>query len=362
VESLLDKEELRDAARRMLAEQIDRQAWLRSDADVVPAPAGLWPLMAELGWLALAVPEAQGGLGQPPSVLSVLHHELGRALSPAPFASAMLAAEALALAGHGLVEAAVGGEATVVPLFDEDATLARRADGDAVVLDGTLGDVIDAPLASHLLLALPASAQGEALLALLPLPRAGVTVQHVPTWDRTRQMGDVQLKALRLDAADIVLRGEAAQKLIARMHTQRDLALAADALGGVEIALEETLAYMAQRQQFGRPIASFQALKHRCADHHAALEGAQALLRAACRAADQQAEDAAVRAASARLHAGAVYLALSEDSVQLHGGIGFTWEQACHLYLKRARLSEVLGGRAARRADRIAPSLFLHAA
>lgn len=358
MESLLDKEELRDAARRMLAEQIDRQAWLRSGADDVPAPAGLWPLMAELGWLALAVPEDQGGLGQPPSVLSVLHHELGRALSPAPFAGAMLAAEALAHADHALVESALAGEATVLPVFDEDETIARRFEGNSLVLDGALRDVIDAPLATQLLLALPACGSSGAVLALVPLPHTGVEVQRVLTWDRTRQLGDVRLQALRLDAADIVLQGEVAQAAIARMQMQRDLALAADALGGVEIVLEETLAYMAQRQQFGRPIASFQALKHRCADHHAALQAAQALLRAACKAADESAEDAVVRAACARLHAGAVYLAVSEDCIQLHGGIGFTWEQSCHLFLKRARLSEVLGGQATRRADCIAPTLF----
>ena len=360
LDALLDTEELRDSARRVLAEQIDRQALLAHAREAAPPDRALWKLMAELGWLGLAVPEERGGLGQPLAVVAVLYDELGRALSREPFVGAVVGLEALchpAVSGSAaaVVEAGVAGEAVVVPALDPGGLLVCRTEGATRVVDGVLRNVLDAPHATHLVLPVA----GEApFIALVALPHPGVVVTHRPTWDLSRDIADIEFRGLALTDAEIVLRDEAAVQALARMQTHFDLALACDALGGASAAFEETLAYMHQRQQFNRPIASFQALKHRCADHKVGIEASRALLRAACHTADADPATSLEKAARARLHAGAVYRTLTEDCVQLHGGVGFTWEYPCHLFLKRARLGEVLGGTTEQRKDRVAPVLF----
>jgi alkylation response protein AidB-like acyl-CoA dehydrogenase len=155
-----------------------------------------------------------------------------------------------------------------------------------------------------------------------------------------------------------VLRGADASAALLRIRAHFDLALACDALGGAEAVFDETLAYLHQRHQFNRPIASFQAIKHRCAEHKVSIEASRALVDVACRGAADQCAAWRTKAACARLYAGTVYRNLTEDCVQLHGGIGFTWEYPCHLFLKRARLGEILGGTPEQRKDQAAPALF----
>ena len=142
------------------------------------------------------------------------------------------------------------------------------------------------------------------------------------------------------------------------MSAHHDLALACDALGGSDAVFDETLEYLQIRQQFNRPIASFQAIKHRCADLCTALGAAEALVTAACDAFSTRAGDWHTAAVCGRLYASAVYRRVTEDAIQLHGGIGFTWEHRCHRYLKRARLNDALGGTPEQRKDAVAPALF----
>jgi alkylation response protein AidB-like acyl-CoA dehydrogenase len=128
-------------------------------------------------------------------------------------------------------------------------------------------------------------------------------------------------------------------------------------VGGASAILATTLEYMALRQQFGRAIASFQALKHRCAEHKSRLDGASALTEAACDAFAHDDATAPMQASAAKRYACAVYKEIAEDAIQLHGGIGFTWEHPCHLFLKRARLNEILGGTANWHRDAIASEM-----
>ena len=358
---MIEVDELRDAARRVLGGSLDRQEILRTPASIPQLNKTLWRTIVELGWLGLCVPEAHGGLGQSFIALSTLYRELGRSLPDASFASAAIGLDVLSeAAAHDVaaktLEAGIAGEAFVVSTTSGRGRVEIAARGDSVVLDGTLRGVLAARDATHLLVPI---GQTEPAIALVALPNPHIAIVPRATWDMTRgEVCDVTFSALEIAPDEILLRGPAAERALLRAAAHFDLALACDAVGGAEQIFEETLAYMETRKQFGRAIASFQALKHRCADLRTSMEAARALVDAACQsmAAGQGAWRA--MAASARLQAGAVYRQVTEEAVQLHGGIGFTWEQSCHLFLKRARLSEALGGTAEQRKDELAVTML----
>jgi alkylation response protein AidB-like acyl-CoA dehydrogenase len=360
LEVLIDNDELRDSARRVLERHVDRQTFLGKPCATPSFDRHLWELIAELGWLGLTIPEGQGGLEQPFAALSTLYFELGRALSPQPFIGASVGLEVIAHPGAAsgaasLVQAALQGDAIIVAAATGVGGVAVRSHGGVHVVEGTMRNVLDAVHATHLLVPVEGD---QAAIALVALPHRGVVITYRQTWDPTRQVADVAFKGLELHEDDIILRGDAAVDAQRRMQAHFDLALACDALGGADAALEDTLVYMHQRHQFNRPIASFQALKHRCAEHKVSIEASRALIHAVCRSAFEAKEELQAQAAGARIYAGSVYKSVTEDCVQLHGGIGFTWEYPCHLFLKRARLGEVLGGTAEQRKDRVAPALF----
>jgi alkylation response protein AidB-like acyl-CoA dehydrogenase len=335
----IEPEELRDAARRLLEKSVDRHAAYAEK----PAENGsmLRGKMAELGWMLLTTLEEHDGLGQSFVALSPIYQELGRALASVAFASTMAAVEVLGSAPDLL--ARIGsGEATIA-IASSDAV---NLQGDRV--SGTLSDVLDARDATHLLLV------GDYML-VIDLAESGVTLTDVPTWDRTRHLADVQLENVQ---ATVLPTNEEAAAIV-RAHL--DLAIACDSLGGADRALEEAIAYMGTRQQFNRPIGSFQALKHRSADLKVALEIARAFLNDACRAFADRRQGWASIAAQAKLLAADAYHNIAEESVQFHGGIGFTWEHDCHLFLKRALLNEMLGGTPEQYRDRIAPDILRRA-
>ncbi|AEI81850.1 acyl-CoA dehydrogenase (plasmid) [Cupriavidus necator N-1] len=360
MEVLIDNDELRDSARRVLERHVDRKTLLGDPCATPSFDRHLWQLIAELGWLGLTIAEGKGGLEQPFAALSTLYFELGRALSPQPFLGASVGLEIIAHPGAtdcaaGLVQAALQGDAIIVAAATGVGSVTCRPYGGVHMVEGTMRNVLDAVHATHLLVPVEGN---QAAIALVALPHPGVDITYRPTWDPTRQVADVAFRELELYEDDIILRGDAAVDAQRRMNAHFDLALACDALGGADAALEGTLVYMHQRHQFNRPIASFQALKHRCAEHKVSIEAARALIHSVCRSAFEAKKEGQAQAAGARIYAGSVYRSLTEDCVQLHGGIGFTWEYPCHLFLKRARSGEVLGGTAEQRKDRVAPALF----
>jgi len=350
----IELDELRDAARRVLEAHVDRLGIIKDPSTVPALNRALWTTIAELGWLGLCVPEERGGLGQPFTALATLYHELGRSLSGTPFASAAIGLDMLSQddadsASVGVLEAGVAGDAIVVAASTGTGTLRASRRGANAVLEGTIHGVLGAADATHLLVPFEVE---EPAVALVALPNPRVTVTPRATWDITRgAVAELAFGGLEIDPGSVVLRGEPAARGLARAAAHFDLALACDAVGGAEQIFGETLAYMETRKQFNRAIASFQALKHRCADLKTAMEGARALVDASCAAFAAARGEWRTMAAASRLHAGAVYRQVTEESVQLHGGIGFTWEQSCHLFLKRARLNDVLGGTAEQRKD-----------
>lgn len=320
-------EELRESARQVLSQQ-----------PLAESEAQTWPLVRELGWLLVALDESDGGLGQGWAGACAFQQELGRRLNAAPYLPAMLVIEAVRHSQFTdrakWLAKLTAGERVTAPLADARISISAQR-----VMEGTLIAVPSADAASHVLI------RATDCVALLPVQQAGVRVEHRPTWDGTRRLFDVDLSGVTLDPELVLSRGEEAQLLIRRLGTQRDFALAADAVGGAAALLDMTVDYLQTRRQFGRPLAMFQALKHRCADLKAAVSAAEALLADAL---TRVGEDDSTLAADtlgrgAKSHACAVYARVAEEALQLHGGIGMTAEHGCHLYLKRALLNAQLG-------------------
>jgi alkylation response protein AidB-like acyl-CoA dehydrogenase len=305
-----DRSELRDAARKAFG-----AGGLAPDFDAN------WSTVAEMGALMMAVPESLGGLGLGCEAVGVIHTELGRTLAPGPAIAQMLSIEALGAAERhladrqDLLDRAMAGEVMTASLAPAGSW-------------GKLTAVPDADRASHVLVV------QQDRIALAPLEGAALTPRE--TWDKTRRLFDVRPVREGMTLAE----GEAATALAQRLEAQMLLALAGDSLGGADAILELTIAYLETRRQFDRPLALFQALKHRVADMKTWLSAAEALFWS--RASDAEAGVAELGALKA--HAAGVYRAIAEDAVQLHGGIGLTMEHPCHLFLKRATLNSALGG------------------
>jgi alkylation response protein AidB-like acyl-CoA dehydrogenase len=342
----IDPEELRDAARRLLADKVDRRApWEERDARSPELHrAELESAMTELGWYLLTIPEAMGGLGQSFDALAPIYEEAGRALSPLWPAGTMAAIDVLA--ADGTQEA----QAVLQAIAEEGRRVATVIlPAGASMQSARVAMVPGADLATHLLL-IPESGDACQLVAA---DAAGVSIEAVDTWDRSRSFADVVLRNASADAMRIALPESLA---LARAHGE--LALAWDCVGAAAQCLTETVDYMLGRQQFGRSIASFQALKHRAADHKVALELARSLATHASAVYARKGNGWAELATQARLLATSAFRGIAEDAVQLHGGVGFTWEYSCHLFLKRALVNEMIDGAPEALNDRIAETVM----
>ena len=320
---------------------------------------GTWSLLVELGWLLAGVSAELGGLGQGLAGACVLQIELGRRLATVPFLPAALALDAVcqsALADREQwVERLTAGQYVAAPLAESAFDLEQASDGTAR-LTGLAAGVQSADRASH---ALVWTSAGDCV-ALAPLDRAGVTIVARPTWDATHRLFDLRFTGMELDGALVLARGTVAQALVRRLVTLRDLGLAADAVGGANALLDLTVEHLQVRRQFGRPLALFQALKHRCADLKTLIAAAEALLldtlgRLGDAIADAEDE---LKGKTAKYLASSTYAKVAEEALQLHGGIGMASEHQCHLFLKRALLNEHLGRKDERYALDIADSLL----
>ena len=324
-----DHRELGDVARSFLTAQKARWAARELlDADDETKPA-FWGELAELGWLGLHVDEAYGGSGFGLPELVVVIDEMGRAAAPGPFVPTAVVSAVLAAAGSeqqkarwlpGLVDGSVTGAIG----FGGTVTVAGgRATGDA-------GVVLGAGMADVMLIA-----AGEDML-LVERSADGVTVQVPRNLDRTRRSGTLSLA----DAAAEVLPGARAAAL-ARARTL----FAAEAAGGASDCVDAAVEYAKVREQFGRTIATFQAVKHHCANMLVASESAVACVWDAARAAGEDEEQFHLAAAAAGTLAFPAYVRNAELNIQVHGGIGFTWEHDAHLHLRRAlTVQSLLGG------------------
>ena len=326
-----DHRELAEVARAFLTSQKARWA-ARSllDAPDEGRP-GFWHNLVELGWLGLHVDEEHGGSGYGLPELVVVVEELGRAVAPGPFvptviASAVIANEGSAEQKSRLLPGLTDGTVTAgIGLQSE----VRAKDG---VADGDAGIVLGAGLADLLVVA-----AGDDVL-LLDRARDGVSVDVPGNLDPTRRSGRVRLQGVSVTTDDIL--AGARLSALARARTL----LAAEAVGGSSDCVEAAVAYAKVRQQFGRTIATFQAVKHHCANMLVAAESATAAVWDASRAAAEDEEQFRLVAAAAAALAFPAYTRNAELNIQVHGGIGFTWEHDAHLHLRRALVTAALFG------------------
>lgn len=363
-----EQQMLKDSVRAFLA---DRMPMTRV-RELMESPTGfdpaVWSEMAGMGWQAMAIPEEYGGAGYSFRELGVLMEEMGRALTPVPFLSTVvLGATAILLGGTTEQRAAylprvAEGDLLLAWAVTEPgrgweqadlATTARR-EGDDVVLDGAKGYVIDGHVADVLVVA-ATDDDGGVGLYLVPSDAPGVVATPLVTLDLTRTLAEVTLSGVRVPAS---ARLEAAgRELIEQVERLAVVAVASEQVGGTERCLEMAVEYAKDRHQFGRPIGSFQAIKHTCADMLVHLESAKSAASYAAWAAAEDDPDLAVAAALAKSRCSDAYFAVAGDTIQVHGGIGFTWEHDAHLYFKRAKSDELLFGDPARWRGKLAAAL-----
>jgi len=348
--------DLRAAVRALLE---DRAGWrdvlARTEtADTVDT--GLWQTLAvQVGCAGLLVPEARGGAGATYREAAVVAEELGRAVAPVPFlGSAVMATTALLSAGDdellakvasGAVTAALavpfaagaaGPQTSLTPAPTVRVAGSARGDEPGVSrLSGTVAGVADALTADVLLV--PADGVPYALY-MVHGDDPGLGKAPVVSLDMTRQLCDLSLEGVA--ARRIATGGDAAQAVVRALVAGAGI-IASEQLGLAERCLELTVAYVKERRQFARPVGSFQAIKHRLADLWVAVIQARAAARyaAACLAPGDR--DTALAVAMAKATCSEVALKAAQETIQLHGGIGFTWEHPAHLYLKRAKADAI---------------------
>lgn len=329
----------------------------------------LWRVLCnQVGVAAIAVPEHLGGAGFGASALGVVAHELGRVLAPVPFvASAVLATGLLIdLQGHdpdaeerftGLLD----GRRTAAAALTGDGGLWRRSAVTVIAtegeefwtIDGVVHHVLHGANADDLIVA--ATITGKVALFLVNPAAAGVQVETERVLDGTRPMATVTFTG----APAVRLSGDGPVDDIIERNVDLSLAvLSAEQVGACERVLEIATEYARTREQFGRPIGSFQAVKHKCADMLVDLEWARSASAAALESvngdAGETADEADWRASMAKAVCSEALRAAAHANVQIHGGIGFTWEDSAHLYLRRARTDEVLFGGPGQHWDRLA--------
>lgn len=351
------EDELRDSVRRACAA---RSPWLEVLARTESAAStdtSLWrTLSAELGVTALAVPEELGG-GASWRETAVVLEELGRAVAAVPFLGSAVLSTCLALEldARDLLASLATGEtvaAVLAPATSPDPVARQAAvtvSGERV--SGSVRSVADALTATVLLV--PAA---DGSIRLVRTSDPGVSVTAVVSLDMTRQLADITLDDV---ASEVIGDGPDAAAAAATVAQVGAALFASEQLGLAEWCLDATVSYLKERKQFGRPLGSFQALKHRCADLWVRITEARAVARYAAACAAGNDADLAVAAATAQALCSDVAVEAAELCVQFHGGIGFTWEFPAHLYLKRAKASQLTLGSPDRHRRRLAELVAL---
>ena len=349
MELLLSDEQraLRDAARSFL----EKEAPISYAREMIDDPRGrrddVWRKMAELGWMGLPFPEDAGGVGLGFSSLAILLAEMGRVVLPGPyFSTVVLAGLTVLEAGtdgqkKDLLSAISAGDLTIAAALAGDE-ISVQADGDRFVLNGTARYVMDGAAADRIVVA----ANGA-----LYLPEGdGFSATPITTMDATRKIAHVQLDDARAER----LGDDDATAAIERVLDRVYVALAAEMLGGAERVVEMSVQYAKERVQFDRPIGSFQAVKHRAADMLLDVESLRNTVSYAAWAIERDHPDASIAASMAKAYACDAFRRVASSGIQVHGGIGFTWEHDMHLYFKRAKASEAAFGSADFHRERLA--------
>jgi alkylation response protein AidB-like acyl-CoA dehydrogenase len=314
----------------------------------------VWSQMAEqMGLQALHIPEEYGGQGFGYVELGIVLEEMGRALLCAPFfSSVVLAANTLLQSGDDAAKKAylpgiASGETIATLALTEPAgkwdeagiTLQATASGDGYTLNGTKSFVIDGAIADLILVA-ARTANGVSLFAVEG-DAAGITKTRLATMDQTRKQAKLDFAGT---PAKLIGTEGAGWDVLSTVLDLTAVGLAAEQVGGAQFVLEMAVQYAKDRVQFGRPIGSFQAIKHKCADMLLEVESAKSAAYYGLWCASEMNDELPSVASLAKAYVSEAYFHATAENIQIHGGIGFTWEHPAHLYFKRAKSSELLFG------------------
>ena len=332
----------------------------------------LWKKLAEQGWLGLIVPDEWGGMGLGIVDLVVLMEEMGRAVVPGPFFSTVLlgglaileaGSEAqkktwLSRLSSGDAKAALAWMEPSAELGARGITLPATARAGGYSLDGTKLFVQDAHTADVIVVA-ARTASGKTpeegvSLFLVPRGTPGLSVTLLPTMDQTRKLCEVTLKGVTVGADALMGTAGAGWTPLGRVLDRATVALCAEMCGGAQKVLDMTVEYAKIRQAFGRPIGSYQGVKHRAADMLVDVENSKSITYYAAWAMDEGVAEGPLAVSMAKAYVSDAYRRVSGAGIQLHGGIGFTWEHDLHLYFKRAKGSEFTFGDATWHRERVA--------
>jgi alkylation response protein AidB-like acyl-CoA dehydrogenase len=363
-----EQQELRQTMRRFLADKspsaVVRQL-METETGYDPA---VWALMAgQLGLQGMTIPDKYGGSGYGPVEQLIVCEEMGRVLLCAPYlATAVLAAGALLASGDEAAQAellpgiADGSTIATLAVPEDDGAwttsgLTTRASRSAggYVLDGRKTFVLDGTIADLILVTAQAD-EGPALFAI-DGDAPGLTRSPLQTLDMTRKQAEIELSRT---PARLVGTAGAAASIVAQAARSAVIALAAEQVGGAQRCLDMSVEYAKLRVQFGRPIGSFQAIKHKCADMLLEVESARSAAYYAAWAAADNAADLPLAASLAKAYCSEAYFHAAAENIQIHGGIGFTWEHDAHLYYRRAKSSEVMLGTPAQHREIAASDLI----
>jgi alkylation response protein AidB-like acyl-CoA dehydrogenase len=350
-----DERDLREVLAATLRAKVDEAALLDRKRPIDAAEPQVWSALTEFGLPGLAVGESLGGAGARPRLLYAAIEEAAKALAPAPLVPTVTALDvALQCGAKALVRRITAGAtaAFAVPVNDSGWVTSGPAlpEWDGARLSGVVPIVAGAPNA-EVLVVLARAAGGEVLVAV-DASADGVDVTAQQPLDVTATIGSVTLTAVE---GEVLADGNDVARVLGTACRQAVLAVAADSVGVASRALAMAVQWAGERHQFGRAIGSFQAVSHRCADMLVALEGARSQVLAAAESDLEASGYVADLAAAAALDAGVV---ATEGALQIHGGIGFTWEHPIHLLLRRAQANAVLIGRADALRDRAAGALL----
>jgi len=372
-----EQEMLRATARKFLENECT-SAFVRARME---EPAGVtdefWAKLAEQGWLGLVYPEEHGGSGLGFVDLTVLMEEMGRVVMPGPFFSTVLLG-GLAIREAGspaqkkewLARIAAGRARTTLAWTEPSArwdgagvTCTAREDKSGFVLNGTKLFVLDAHLADALVV-VARTGEGKTpedgvSLLLVPKGTCGLEVKLLPTMDQTRKLCEVSFKDASVPADALMGVKDKAWPALARVVERATVALCAEMCGGAQRVLDMTTDYAKIRVAFGKPIGTYQGVKHKAADMLVDVENAKSLTYYAAWAVDENAPEAALAASMAKAYVTDAYRKVAGAGIQLHGGIGFTWEHDLHLYFKRAKSSEFTFGDATYHRERVAQLIHL---
>jgi alkylation response protein AidB-like acyl-CoA dehydrogenase len=357
---------LKNTVRKFLAAECPISEVRKLMETATALDSALWRKIAEQGWNGMILTEEHGGFGMGMVEMAAALEEMGRALLPGPFFSTVLMAGPLLEgasnegAKRKYLSAISSGEAkAAVALLEDSASWSPDSirmqatwSGSNYTLDGRKLFVWDAAIADFLICV--ARLNSELALFLVPAKAGGLRITDLPAMDFTRKLYEVAFDGVSVPRENLLAEGKPARAALDRMLNVATVGLVAEMTGGMQRLLDMTVEYAKTRKQFGRPIGQFQAVQHMCADMLVYTESSRSAAYYAAWAIQEGVPEAPLAVSVAKAYASDAYREVGNRAIQVHGGMGFTWENDAHLFYRRAKASEVAFGDATYHRERIA--------